>query len=99
MMGEQVGPVALVWRRLVGNRSCGGTSIRQGGLGPAVAMVGLALFLTWPANEALAACAPAAVGATPSNTTVNCNGVVTNQNAPDGYGTGGQSNDVVNVQT
>src|SRR5204862_5122965 len=50
-------------------------------------------------GEALAQCVPAAVGATPSNTTVNCNGAVVNQNAPDGYGTGGQSNDTINVQT
>ena len=31
--------------------------------------------------------------------TVNCNGTVTNQNSPDGYGTGQQDNDTVNVQT
>jgi uncharacterized protein with beta-barrel porin domain len=59
----------------------------------------LASLAIWPASEARAQCAPAAVGAVPSNATVNCNGAVTNQNAPDGYGTGQQSNDIINVQT
>jgi uncharacterized protein with beta-barrel porin domain len=67
--------------------------------GAAVAAV-LILALAWPAGEALAQCAPVAVaGGTPSGATVNCNNIVTNQNAPDGYGTGDQNNDVVNVQT
>lgn len=99
MMGEQVGAVALGRSRLIGNRFGGGTSVRHRGLSSVIAVAALALLAFAPASEALAACAPAAVGATPSNTTVNCNGVVTNQNAPDGYGTGSQNNDVVNVQT
>ena len=53
----------------------------------------------WPAGEALAQCAPPAVGAAPSGATVNCNGAVLNQNTPDGYGTGLQTNDAINVQT
>jgi uncharacterized protein with beta-barrel porin domain len=67
-----------------------------------VAKVGAGLFmlaLAWPAGEASAQCVPPAVGATPSNTTVNCNGPVLNQNAPDGYGNGNQANDTINVQT
>jgi uncharacterized protein with beta-barrel porin domain len=59
----------------------------------------LLLALAWPAGKAMAQCAPAAVGATPSGATVNCNGIVLNQNLPDGYGTGQQNNDTINVQT
>ena len=68
---------------------------------PAIAALALASALasTWWCDQAQAQCVPAAVAATPSNATVNCNGTVTNQNSPDGYGTGQQANDVINVQT
>jgi outer membrane autotransporter protein len=65
----------------------------------AVAITVLLAATLWPASDANAACAPVAVGATPSNTTVTCSGATTNQNAPDGYGTGGQANDIVNLVT
>src|SRR5205085_258672 len=88
--------------RVTGNR-CGGRCNTRGvfriAAATAATVLALAILIMWPAGEALAQCAPAAVGANPSNTTVNCNGVVVNQNAPDGYGTGLQINDAVNVQT
>ena len=64
----------------------------------AVAAVIVALSLAWPAAEAMARCAPAAVaGGSPSNTTVTCTGRVTNQNGNTGFGTGEQNNDTINV--
>jgi uncharacterized protein with beta-barrel porin domain len=56
-------------------------SIRYHGL------AALALFLAWPAAEAMAKCTPAAVaGGVPSNTTVTCMGTVSNQNGNTGFG-------------
>jgi outer membrane autotransporter protein len=64
----------------------------------AAVIVALALSLAWPAAEAMALCAPAAVtGGSPSNTTVTCSGTVTNQNGSTGFGTGEQNNDTINV--
>jgi hypothetical protein len=59
-------------------------------------LTALTAALIWPTADALAACTPTAPV---SNTTVNCNGPVINQNNPDGYGTGAESNDAINVQT
>ena len=47
------------------------------------------------AASAFAQCTPAAPV---NNTTVNCVGTVTNQNAPNGYGTGVENNLTINVQ-
>lgn len=47
-------------------------------------------------SDAWALCAPAAPV---SNTTVTCSATTTNQNSPNGYGTGVENNDAVNVQT
>jgi hypothetical protein len=60
----------------------------------------MAVGLVWPSSEAEAApqCLPLASGAGPSNTTITCSGgAVTNQNSPNGYGTGNQNNDTINV--
>jgi hypothetical protein len=60
----------------------------------------VAVGLVWPSSEAEAApqCLPLATGAGPSNTTITCSGgAVTNQNSPNGYGTGNQNNDTINV--
>jgi uncharacterized protein with beta-barrel porin domain len=57
------------------------------------AAFGAALLL---GSDAWAVCAPAAPV---SNTTVTCSGTTTNQNSPNGYGTGVENNDTVNVQT
>src|SRR6185437_9124413 len=44
-------------------------------------------------------CTPATSAATPANnTTVTCTGTVTNQNDPNGYGTGTETGVTVNVQ-
>jgi hypothetical protein len=64
----------------------------------AVSAAALAAVLMWPASDAEAACAPPTGPGTPSNTTVTC-GTTNNQDNPDGYGTGAQNNNTVNVQT
>src|SRR5438309_1994270 len=58
----------------------------------------LAAASTWllTASGAWAACAPAAPV---SNTTVTCSGTTTDQNPPNGYGTGVENNLTINVQT
>src|SRR5262249_55121261 len=56
-----------------------------------VAIGALAAALAWP-GSAQAACSPTANAAGPNNTTVTCSGTTTNQNSPDGYGTGQQNN-------
>jgi len=43
--------------------------------------------------------APGPGGAPVSGTTVTCSGTVTNQNNPNGYGTGLETNNTINVQT
>jgi hypothetical protein len=45
-------------------------------------LTALTVALIWPAADALAACTPSAPV---SNTTVNCNGTVINQNSPNGW--------------
>jgi outer membrane autotransporter protein len=62
----------------------------------AAAMFAAALALAPVAGRA--ACSPVTGAGTPSNTTVTCSGTVLNQDNPNGYGTGQQDNDVVNVQ-
>jgi len=47
------------------------------------------------AGSAFAQCTP---GAPVNNTTVTCTGTVTNQNAPNGYGTGVENGLTINVQ-
>jgi hypothetical protein len=54
------------------------------------------ILVTLPAQQAQAACSP---GAPVSNTTVTCSGTTTDQNAPDGYGTGVENNLTINVQS
>ncbi len=51
------------------------------------------------ASGAWAACSPVTGAGTPSNTTVTCSGTVLNQDNPNGYGTGQQDNNIVNLQT
>jgi uncharacterized protein with beta-barrel porin domain len=97
-----VSKVASGWRELARHRA--DRSERLALFFPrrlALAAIVLALSLAWQVDQAQAAnqCLPLAVGAAPSGTTVNCNGTVTNQNSPDGYGTGLQDNDTINVQT
>ncbi len=63
--------------------------------------IGLAFALAFPtlvltAASAFAQCSPAAPV---NNTTVTCTGTVTNQNSPNGYGTGAENNLTINVQT
>jgi uncharacterized protein with beta-barrel porin domain len=89
---ESAGKISAVGVKL--NRT-GWSAVRSGA---AVAAV-LIFALAWPAGESLAQCAPVATAAGPNGATVNCNGIVNNQNAPDGYGTNQQSNDTINVQT
>src|SRR6516165_3031108 len=60
-----------------------------------VSATAVAAALLWPASPAQAGCSPPSGGA--SNTTVNCNGTTTNQDAPNGYGNGAQANNTVNV--
>jgi outer membrane autotransporter protein len=57
------------------------------------------LGLPWPGSQAQAACAPVTGVGTPSNSTVTCSGATLNQDNPNGYGTGQQNNNTVNVQT
>ena len=54
-------------------------------------------FLAWSGSEAAADCTPTANTTGPSNTTITCSGTVTNQNSPNGYGTGDQNNNTINV--
>lgn len=87
---EQRGDAIIKTRRTARRCAAGGAAI--------AAFVTLAF--AWPADRASAQqCLPLAIGAAPSGQTVNCNGVVNNQNAPDGYGTSQQSNDTINVQS
>src|SRR5258707_7148290 len=65
----------------------------------AIAIAATLAAASWPASHAEAACAPAAVGSTPSNSIITCNLATSNQNNPDGYGTGAQNNNTVNVLT
>ncbi len=58
----------------------------------------MATGLTWFSYDAVAACNPVTGVGTPSNTTITCSGVTNNQDSPNGYGTGQQDNNVVNVQ-
>src|SRR4029077_17665857 len=62
--------------------------------------IGLAFALAFPtlvltAASAFAQCSPAAPV---NNTTVTCTGTVTNQNYPNGYGTGAENGLTINVQ-
>lgn len=61
----------------------------------------LMLSVSFAAIErAEAACNPATSAATPANnTTVTCSGTTTNQNDPNGWGTGNETGDTINVQT
>jgi hypothetical protein len=64
----------------------------------AVALAALAFACFAPASPALAACTPTS-GVVVAGGTVTCSGTTTDQDAPDGYGTGTQSNITINVQT
>ena len=64
-----------------------------------VIALGTASMFLGPASNALAACAPAAgAGTPPAGTTVTCAGTTLNQNSPNGYGDGSQTEITVNVQ-
>jgi hypothetical protein len=66
---------------------------------PATAAGLLATTVLFGSTSAWSACSPMTGPAgVPSNTTVTCSGTTNNQDNPSGYGTGLQSNDVVNVQ-
>jgi hypothetical protein len=66
---------------------------------PATAAGLLATTVLFGSTSAWSACSPMTGPAgVPSNTTVTCSGTTNNQDSPNGYGTGQQSNDVVNVQ-
>jgi fibronectin-binding autotransporter adhesin len=67
--------------------------LRKIGLAYAFALAFPTLVLT--AASAFAQCSPAAPV---NNTTVTCTGTVTNQNSPNGYGTGAENNLTINVQ-
>src|SRR5215470_14682306 len=54
-------------------------------------------FLAWSGSEAAADCTPTASAGVPSNATVTCSGIVDTRNSPNGYGTGDQKNDTINV--
>jgi hypothetical protein len=62
-------------------------------IGHAFALAFPTLVLT--AASAFAQCSPAAPV---NNTTVTCTGTVTNQNSPNGYGTGVENGLTINVQ-
>lgn len=61
----------------------------------AIALAALA-FAVLPGSRALAACSPASGVATGA---VTCSGATTDQDAPDGYGTGAQNNLTITVQS
>ena len=82
-----------------------GSAVRRRGRRPftpsalfgAVSTTALATALMWPGSAAHAACTP---NAPVSNTTVTCSGTTTDQNPPNGYGTGTtESGLTINVQT
>src|SRR5215472_16601778 len=60
-----------------------------------VSATAVAAALLWPASPAQAGCAP--LSGLASGTTVTCSGNTPNQDAPNGYGTGAQANNTVNV--
>jgi hypothetical protein len=73
------------------------SELRKIGHAFALALTFPALLLT--AASAFAQCAPTTSAAAPlSNATVICTGTVTNQNSPNGYGTGAENNLTINVQ-
>jgi hypothetical protein len=90
-----------VSQHCVGARVSARASVLKAFLSSGVAAGALATVLVaglaWPPSEAAAQCAPVANAAGPSNTTITCSGIVTNQNSPNGYGTGNQNNDTINV--
>jgi hypothetical protein len=59
----------------------------------AIGAVLMAVALSAPPNEALAACAPPAG----NNVSATCTGTTTNQNGTNGYGTGAETGLTVNV--
>jgi outer membrane autotransporter protein len=75
---------------------------RLGRISASIIPIAMALFaVTFVPLDARAApaCSPATGPGTPSNTTVTCSGgAVLNQDNPNGYGTGQQNNDVVNLE-
>ena len=58
-----------------------------------VATTVTALMMLWSAGEALAVCTPNAA----NNVTATCTGTTTNQNAPNGYGTGVETGITIDV--
>lgn len=69
-------------------------SAAAGACGASLSTLIIAIALTLPAAPAQAACSPAAPV---NNTTVTCSGTTTDQNAPDGYGSGTDTGLTINV--
>ena len=62
------------------------------------ALFAAAMALVWLPGAAWAACTPTTSSGSPASGTVTCTGTTTNQNSPNGYGTGNETGATVTVE-